>query len=420
MGPVVRQIENAIDEGALNTLRKGLGVLRPDTEKVWTMFKDIVGYGFANMMYKKQKGYHIDLRQTLDKSMFAKALYIKAFMLEEDRQKKRFQKQTRWLSGEEMITIIGMAPVIANGGLYIVEDRQHQEIFSMRQKEKQTRLPYYLGNKGEELYMFHDPADIEAILGDKDLSVLIKRGAIETLKSNIQTAARATPERRKFVRGDEIGGIRRQLEENIDKLESFVKDYDPDIVQKLLEKSSELIKKFESEQGRSILEVGFRTLPQTVKILIRHGADPALQDAQKDGVPLHWFCASETFDEKNDVEMIRLLLVYHPGLINKGNHQGCSPLYLAGMKYPVALKELLNWARYFKNFLDADNRAAIGRVFDLTGQERTEVQNLIDRCNAPEHIPELRKWKKDLDQFLRDNDLEDVMRRNGLESDMGF
>ncbi|GHU25626.1 hypothetical protein FACS189472_18810 [Alphaproteobacteria bacterium] len=122
MNAVVKKIVEYIDKYSIDDIK--LYAL----PQILKIFKVIVNNGFGNIVFSKTN-LTFDLKNTLEKEMLAKAIYVRCAAISPEGNK------SIWRSCEEMLSMTGLAPITDGVNTYLVEDRQHDEIQQTRRKE---------------------------------------------------------------------------------------------------------------------------------------------------------------------------------------------------------------------------------------------------------------------------------------------
>jgi ankyrin repeat protein len=128
--------------------RNGLfGKIKQNKSAVTEALRTITEGGFANLVLPKTLS-NLKVDEMLTEEILARLIYVWGISYN--------GTKIIWTDGEEMLTIIGILPIQMEDRLYIIEDRQSEEIYKIRQKEKNESIDYGT-YKGE--HRFHTLAD---------------------------------------------------------------------------------------------------------------------------------------------------------------------------------------------------------------------------------------------------------------------
>ncbi|GHT93998.1 hypothetical protein FACS1894122_10150 [Alphaproteobacteria bacterium] len=106
------------------------------SKEIMNIFKKVVDCGFGNLVFSKEdlilkKDNCVKIEEILTENMLAKAIYVYCCAIVDGIGKAR----PIWSNCEEMLTITGLAPTTDGHKMYLIEDRQHEEIHKIRHQE---------------------------------------------------------------------------------------------------------------------------------------------------------------------------------------------------------------------------------------------------------------------------------------------
>ncbi|GHU12555.1 hypothetical protein FACS189449_06420 [Alphaproteobacteria bacterium] len=135
MDKVVEEIAKRIDMDKFSRIKNDSWLGRRGRQFIIkNMFKTIVDKGFASLVFLTANG-SFGLKDILTPKMLAKATYIfcSAMGFTDD------GAESIWSNGDEMITMTGLLPILDDNNTNIIEDRQNEEVYKIRQLEE--KLP---------------------------------------------------------------------------------------------------------------------------------------------------------------------------------------------------------------------------------------------------------------------------------------
>ncbi|GHT90708.1 hypothetical protein FACS1894122_01680 [Alphaproteobacteria bacterium] len=123
------RIGKSVDNVKSNITSNGLKTIK-------SMFKAIIDCGFGGIFFSKNDT-NPKMENMLKKETLAKAIYVYCYAIRDSAVNPKDVKESESMFGncEEMLTMFGLAPILYNNQICLIEDRQNEEIHKIRHQE---------------------------------------------------------------------------------------------------------------------------------------------------------------------------------------------------------------------------------------------------------------------------------------------